>query len=137
MKTTMKRISAAAAKAAVALAVAFCAATTAEAARNWNGSASGNFSNNSNWSSTSGRRYFRNGNLSGEKITRIYLSGNVTEKDNSGLCFDTPPTSSPTYWRTISIRVIHNSQCFWYGKSDGKYVNASASGTDCHKCGGR
>ncbi len=99
MKTTMKRIRAAAAKAAVALAVALGLVQTAEAARNWTGSASGNFSNNNNWSSTSGRRYFRNGNLTGEKITRIYLSGNVTESSNSGLCFDTPPTSSPTYWR--------------------------------------
>lgn len=41
------------------------------------------------------------------------------------------------YWRTSSSGVIHNSQCFWYGKSNGKYVKASASGRDCEKCGGR
>ena len=82
------------------LALALGVATTAEAARNWTGAESGKFQTSGNWGSeTSGRRYFKNGNLDGYKITRIYLSGDVTESSNSGLCFDTPPTSSPTYWR--------------------------------------
>ena len=97
MKTTMKRICAAAAKAAIALAVALGLVQTAEAARNWTGNKSGDFSNNNNWSSTSGRRYFKKGNLTGGKSDLIYLSANVTERENTGLCFYDVPDRG--YWR--------------------------------------
>ena len=101
MKTTMKRIRAAAAKAAVALAVALGLVYTAEAARNWTGYKNEEFSESNNWSGNgSGRRYFRNWLLDGMKITKIHLTKDVTEKSgNAGLCFDTPPNSSPAYWR--------------------------------------
>lgn len=108
---------AAAAKAAVALAVALFAVTTAEAARNWTGKESGKFQTSGNWSDTKGRRYFKDGNLTGYLITRIYLSGNVTESSNSGLCFDTPPTSSPTYWR---FRSETKDTIYTYDNSGGK-----------------
>ncbi len=85
----------------LAVVLALGAATTAEAAKNWTGSSSGNFSTSGNWGgNNSGRRYFKKENLSGNKIDRIYLSANVTETSNTGLCFDNVPDRG--YWRLRS-----------------------------------
>ncbi len=80
MKTTMKRIRAAAAKAAVALAFALFAATTAQAAANWTGNSSGNIrtkgnyqSNNNTWS-----MYINSDNLTGNKRTSLWIDQNTT-----------------------------------------------------------
>ena len=80
MKTTMKRISAAAAKAAVALAFALFAATTAQAAASWTGNSTGDIrdsanyqSNNKTWS-----LYINSDNLTGNKRTSLWIKQNTT-----------------------------------------------------------
>lgn len=40
------------------------------------------------------------------------------------------------YWQSSKSGVIHNSDCRWYGKSNGKYVDSSADGRNCENCGG-
>ena len=77
MKTTMKRICAAAAKAAVALAVALGLVQTAEAAHTWTGAVNGDIDNKSNYSAYTYSCYFKTSNLSGNKVTTVYLSKNV------------------------------------------------------------
>ncbi len=93
METAMRRMCAAA-KTAVAVALALGAATTAEAARYWTGNTSSNWSEK-NWNGTSGRRYFFSNQLTGNKRDWAYLSGNVTE--SIGLCFGAPPSGAR--WR--------------------------------------
>ncbi len=81
-------------------ALALALAPSAQAAKNWNGSSSGNWATSGNWTGTSGRRYFKKENLSGSQVDRIYLSANVTETKSTGLCFDTVPERG--YWRLRS-----------------------------------
>ncbi len=74
------------------------AVPTAQAARNWTGNTSSDFSNSNNWGgNNSGRRYFKKGNLTGNKKDFIYLSKDVTETSNTGLCFYDVPDRG--YWR--------------------------------------
>ena len=89
------------AKTCLAAALSLGLAPSAQAAKNWTGSSSGNFSTSGNWGgNNSGRRYFKKENLSGSKVDRIYLSANVTEKSSTGLCFDNVPDRG--YWRLRS-----------------------------------
>ena len=85
---------------ALAGALALGLAPSAQAARNWNGSSTGNWATSGNWTGTTGRRYFKKENLSGSKVDRIFLSANVTETKNTGLCFDNVPDRG--YWRLRS-----------------------------------
>ena len=79
------------------LLVVLCSAQMAQAAKNWTGNKSGDFSNSGNWNGSSGRRYFRNSNLTGNKSDLIYLSKDVSETTNTGLCFYNVPERG--YWR--------------------------------------
>ena len=97
MKTTPIKQTAHCLAAVLSFTLAFGAATTAEAARNWTGKESGDWATSGNWKGTSGRRYFKNGNLTGNKRDLIYLSANVTETSNTGLCFYDVPDRG--YWR--------------------------------------
>ena len=80
MKTTMKRISAAAAKAAVALAVALGLVQTAEARSNWTGNNTGDLTNKENYQSNNRTWsiYARSEYLTGNKRTSIWINKDVT-----------------------------------------------------------
>ena len=78
MKTTMKRMCAAAAKAAVALAVALGLVQTAEAAFTWTGAQDGNINTKANYKSYTYSGYYNSDNLTGNKVTAVYLNQNLT-----------------------------------------------------------
>ena len=78
METTMKRISAAAAKTAVAAAVALGFADTADAAFTWTGAQDGNINTKANYKSYTYSGYYNSDNLTGNKVTAVYLNQNLT-----------------------------------------------------------
>lgn len=109
------RMARAVASAALAL-FAFAAAQPARAAQTWSGNTDSNFSNSANWSGNgSGRRYIRTSTLTGNKLDLIYLTKNVTEKTNTGLCFQHFPERG--YWR-------------FQGQNQYAFDNSGNTGTD-------
>ncbi len=97
--------------AVLSLALAFCAATTAEAARYWKGDGSNNqFGNSGNWNGTSGRRYFFKDQLTGKKYDTICVAAN--NSDSIGLCFGNVPDSgvwSLNGYQDGTIHTLNNS----------------------------